>query len=67
MSTSDIFSVLADTTPDVSLKDQLSVCLRYVDQEGSTNERLLDVVEVTDKTGYGLAKSIYDTLIKRKL
>lgn len=67
VSTSDIFSVLADTTPDVSLKDQLSVCLRYVDQRGSPNERLLDVVEVTDKTGYGLAKSIYDTLIKHKL
>ncbi|CAI6353826.1 unnamed protein product [Macrosiphum euphorbiae] len=67
VSTSDIFSVLADTTPDVSLKDQLSICLRYVDQGGSTNERLLDFVEVTDKTGYGLAKSIYDTLIKHKL
>jgi len=30
VSTSDIFSVLADTTPDVTLEDQLSVCLRYV-------------------------------------
>lgn len=67
VSTSDTFSVLADTTPDVSLKDQLSVCLRYVDQRGLPNERLLDVVEVTDKTGYSLAKSIYDTLIKHKL
>ncbi|XP_025204866.1 zinc finger MYM-type protein 1-like [Melanaphis sacchari] len=65
--TSDIFSVLADTTPDVALKDQLSVCLRYVDQGGSPNERLLDVIEVSDKTGYGMAKSIYDTLIKHKL
>lgn len=65
--TSDIFSVLADTTPDVALKDQLSVCLRYVDQGGSPNERLLDVNEVSDKTGYGMAKSIYDTLIKHKL
>lgn len=67
VSTSDIFSVLADTTPDVALKDQLSVCLRYVDQGRSPNERLLDVIEVTDKTGYGLAKSIYDTLIKHGL
>ncbi|XP_050065998.1 uncharacterized protein LOC126555076 [Aphis gossypii] len=65
--TSDIFSVLANTTPDVALKDQLSVCLRYVDQGGSPNERLLDVIEVSDKTGYGIAKSIYDTLIKHKL
>lgn len=41
--------------------------MRYVDQGGSPNERLVDVIEVTDKTGYGLAKSIYDTLIKHKL
>jgi hypothetical protein len=67
VSKSDIFSVLADTTLDVSLKNQLSVCLRYVNQGGSPKERLFDVVEVIDKTEYGLAKSMYETLIKYKL
>jgi len=38
VSASDLFSVLADTTPDVVYLDQLSVCLRYVDQGGSPNE-----------------------------
>ncbi|XP_050064149.1 uncharacterized protein LOC126552989 [Aphis gossypii] len=60
-------NLMADTTPDISLKDQLAVCLRYVDQNGITNERLLDVVESTDKTGYGTAKSIYDCLIKYEI
>lgn len=60
---SDTLSVLDDTTPDVSRKEQLSVYLRYVYQEWSPNERLLDVIEVTDKTGYWiLAKSIYMTV-----
>jgi len=36
---SQLFAVMADTTPDISLKDQLAICLRYVDQNGITNER----------------------------
>ncbi|XP_008178186.1 uncharacterized protein LOC103307722 [Acyrthosiphon pisum] len=64
---SELFAVMADTTPDISMKDQLAVCLRYVDQKGITNERLLDVVESTDKTGYGTAKSIYNCLIKYEI
>lgn len=28
---SDFFSLMADTTPDVSHQDQLSICLRYLD------------------------------------
>jgi len=46
------------------MKDQLAVGLRYVDKKGITNERLLDVVESSDKTEYGTAKSIYNCLIK---
>ncbi|KAF0713740.1 zinc finger MYM-type protein 1-like, partial [Aphis craccivora] len=64
---SELFAVMADTTPDISMKDQLAVCLRYVDQKGITNERLLDIVESTDKTGYGTAKSIYNCLIKYEI
>jgi len=64
---SELFSVMADTTPDISLKDQLAICIRYVDQNGVTNERLLDITESIDKTGYGTAKSIYDSLIKHEI
>ncbi|VVC31498.1 Domain of unknown function DUF4371 [Cinara cedri] len=52
----ELFAVMADTTPDILLKDQLAVCLRYIDQNGITNEHLLNVIESTDKTEYGTAK-----------
>ncbi|CAI6345329.1 unnamed protein product [Macrosiphum euphorbiae] len=61
---SELFAVISNTTPDISMKDQLAVGLRYVDKKGTTNERLLDVVESSNKTGYGTAKSIYNCLIK---
>lgn len=67
ISNSELFSVMADTTPDVSLKDQLAVCVRYIDSNGKINERLLDVIEASNKTGYGIAKYIYDSLIKHNI
>ena len=33
------YSIMADTTTDVSHEDQFSLCLRYVDQNGSVQER----------------------------
>jgi hypothetical protein len=39
----EMFTVIADTTPDVSHVDQLSVVARYVDQEGHVRERLVDM------------------------
>ena len=38
---------MADTTPDVSRKDQMSVICRYVAQDAAVHERLLDLKEVT--------------------
>ena len=46
----EMFAIIADTTPDVSLADQLSVVARYVDQEGNAQERLVDMQELEDKT-----------------
>ena len=39
----EMFAIIADTTPDVSHMDQLSVVARYVDQEGHAQERLVDM------------------------
>ena len=47
----EMFAIIADTTPDVSHADQLSVVARYVDQEGHAQERLVDMQELEDKTG----------------
>ena len=51
----EVFSIMSDTTPDVSHKDQMSVICRYVNHDGTVHERLLDLKEVRDKTGRGQA------------
>jgi hypothetical protein len=58
---------MADTTPDVSHQDQLSVCLRYVDSSGEVSERLIAVCEALDKTGLGIAEKIKEVLEKNSL
>ena len=57
-----MFSVIADTTPDVSHVDQLSVVARYVDKDGLPQERLVDIRELHDKTGEGHAQEIISSL-----
>ncbi|XP_060845279.1 zinc finger MYM-type protein 1-like [Rhopalosiphum padi] len=56
------FAVMADTTPDLSHKDILSVVVRFVNDKGKPEERLLEVREIVDKTGKGMANEILDTL-----
>ncbi len=60
--TAEMFSVMADTTPDVSHKDRLVVNLRYVNKEGLPVEKFLNMVELKDKTGEGHAKQILKVL-----
>ena len=54
------YSLMADTTPDSSRKDQMSIIIRYVDESGIFQERLLRMMSVENKTGHDLAKYIYD-------
>ena len=53
-----MFSVIADTTPDVAHVHQLSVVARYVNVEGKPQERLVDIKVIHDKTGDGHAQGI---------
>lgn len=55
-------TVMADTTPDASNKDILSVVVRSVDKDGYPKERLIDVVVAQDKTGLGIATAIFQSL-----
>lgn len=48
-----IYSVMADTTPDLSNRDQMSVCVRYLDSNAKVWERLIEITEANDKTGKG--------------
>ncbi|KAG8180589.1 hypothetical protein JTE90_018207 [Oedothorax gibbosus] len=63
----DFFTIMADTTPDLSHKDILSVVIRICDEEGSIYERLLEVRECVDKTGIGIAKDIIDVLVSNDI
>lgn len=55
------FSVLADETTDISVKEQLSICVRYVAGSGTDVylcERFLMYIEIDSLTGKDLAFSI---------
>ena len=56
-------SVIADTTPDVSHSDELSVSLRFINADTSeAEERLVRIMETKDKTGLGSANDIIKCL-----
>ena len=65
MNSAGIYSVMADTSPDSSNTDRLVVAVRYVDEENSPRERVLEMKEAIDKTGQGQAKEILDSLNSR--
>lgn len=47
----ELFSVMADTTPDEGHTDRISVVLRYVNDVAKPTERLLDLRKTVDRTG----------------
>lgn len=56
------FSVLADETADIANKEQMTLCVRFVNSDNIICERFLQFVEVTSTTGETLAASIIKTL-----
>ncbi|XP_074301513.1 uncharacterized protein LOC141632909 [Silene latifolia] len=44
----DLFAILADESSDVSHKEQLAICLSYLDKERYVAERFLSIVKVDD-------------------
>jgi hypothetical protein len=42
----DNFAIIADESSDVYQKEQLALCLRYVDKKGKVVERFLGIVHV---------------------
>ena len=61
----EMYSVMADTSPDTANTDRLVVAVRYVDEHNSATERVLEMKEAIDKTGEGQAKEILDSLESR--
>ncbi|CAM1154535.1 Uncharacterised protein at_DN1606, partial [Pycnogonum litorale] len=64
---SQIVTGIADTTPDTSHVDQLSVVARYMDPNGNMQERLVDMTDIDKKTGDSQAKQILASCNKREL
>ncbi len=52
------FSVMANTTPDVSHKDQMSLIIRYVTEDFEVLERLLNITTLSEETGDGSARMV---------
>ena len=64
INSSYFFSVMVDTTPDMSHKDIMSIVVRTASENSEIWERLLKSVECTDKTGKGMAELILSSLHK---
>lgn len=55
---SQCFSVLADETTDISVTEQLALCVRYIDKENNVNDSFLKFIQVHSLSGKNLADSI---------
>jgi len=52
------FAILADESSDISHKEQLALCLRFVDKLGRPCEHFIGVVHVDDTTSLSLKEAI---------
>ncbi|CAN6580303.1 unnamed protein product [Malus baccata var. baccata] len=58
------FSILVDEARDVSVKEQMAMVLRYVDDNGHVIERFVGIQHLTNTTSSSL-KNVIDTLFSR--
>jgi hypothetical protein len=62
---SKFFTIMADETTDVSIKEQLSICIRYFNTtDCKIEEDFIKFVDVEDLTGESLARTILQELGK---
>ncbi|XP_066395765.1 uncharacterized protein [Miscanthus floridulus] len=61
------YAVLADESSDISHKEQLALCLRYVDKLGRPCEHFIGIVHVDDTTSLSLKKAIEVLLVSNGL
>ncbi|CAI0429385.1 unnamed protein product [Linum tenue] len=59
----NLFSILVDEARDTSIKEQMAVVLRYVNQEGYVMERLLGIAHVSDTKALTLKMEIESILV----
>ncbi|KAJ8866346.1 hypothetical protein PR048_032189 [Dryococelus australis] len=62
-----MYSVICDGTRDVSGKEQICICLRYVDEKLSPVEFFVGVYEAGSTTGEAVSNIVFDVLIRPQL
>ncbi|XP_057719287.1 uncharacterized protein LOC130933681 [Arachis stenosperma] len=63
----DLFAVLVDEARDISVKEQMAVCLRYVNKEGIVMEQFLGLVHVSSTNALSLKVALESLLTKHNL
>ncbi|XP_020992024.1 uncharacterized protein LOC107474014 [Arachis duranensis] len=63
----NLFAVLVDEARDISVKEQMAVCLRYVNKEGIVMERFLGLVHVSSTNALSLKVALESLLAKHSL
>ncbi|XP_021763148.1 zinc finger MYM-type protein 1-like [Chenopodium quinoa] len=63
----DYFGILVDESSDASQKEQMALCVRYVDKKGMIMERFLGIVHVRDTTALSLKEAILSLLNEHSL
>ncbi|KAI6657198.1 Zinc finger MYM-type protein 1-like [Oopsacas minuta] len=58
----EFYSLIADESKDASKKEQLSICVRYVNANSIINERFLTYVEISSQNAESLSHHILTTL-----
>ncbi|XP_050546739.1 zinc finger MYM-type protein 1-like [Daktulosphaira vitifoliae] len=61
------FSISVDSTPDISHIDQLSLCIRYVNSDGSPVERFICFLDYIGHKAENIADAIFTILKSYKL
>jgi hypothetical protein len=61
------FAILVDEFRDISIKEQLSIVLRYVDKRGHVIEHFLGIAHVSNTTAVELKKTIDSVLSRHNL
>ena len=60
----DFFGIFVDEFADISDKEQMTLCLRYINKKGEVTERFLSFVHVSNTTSLTLKNEIESLLMK---
>ena len=67
ISCSSFYSIMADECTDISNKEQLVLCFRWVDEDLTVYEDFVGLYQVPDITSATLVSVIKDTLVRMNL